>query len=56
VKRLLTALKLTVPEQRMVILLLGILLALAAAKTYRAETRARVPAAAQPSPIPGTLP
>ena len=55
-KRLLTALKLTVPEQRAVIVLLSILIALTAAKTYRTETRARVPAAAQPSPIPGILP
>ncbi len=55
-KRLLAVFELTVPEQRVVIVLLSILIALAAAKTYRAEKHARVPATAQPSPSPGILP
>ena len=55
-KRLLAVFELTVPEQRVVILLLSILLIVVAARSYRAEKLTRAPVVVQPSPSPGILP
>jgi hypothetical protein len=55
-KRLLAVFELTVPEQRVVILLLSVLIAVAATRSYRAEKLTRAPVVTQPSPSPGILP
>ena len=55
-RRILAVLKLTVPEQRVVILLMSIVLAVTAARTYRTEKPAKTPVESQPSPSPGILP
>ena len=54
-RRLRGVFELTRPEQRVIILVLGILIAVVAAKTYRIEKNA-APLTSQPSPSPGILP
>ncbi len=55
-KRLRAVFALTVAEQRVVISLLSLFVALAAVKHYRDAHLSPLPATVQPSPSPGILP
>ncbi|MGI9089361.1 MAG: hypothetical protein ACR2HH_16735 [Chthoniobacterales bacterium] len=55
-KRLRDVFELTVPEQRAIVFLVGILVAVAAVKTYRVEKPVAPRAQTQPSPSPGIRP
>ena len=55
-KRLRGVFELTVPEQRVIILILSVLIAVMVAKNYRTTNPAPSPVEAQSSPSPGILP